>query len=135
VGLRSRRTMVVWSSSPARAARHAAREITRPTRTGRIRWWLRTGALLTIIGLMGSARTARKYPRPALSLAGTAVTVVGISLPSEAVLVSGFVILLVAMFLPGPASAPAKPCSARLWAHPLTPFSPSASYLPPADRR
>ena len=134
MGLPSRRrTTVVWSSSPARGARHAAREITRPARNGRIRWWLRTGALLTIVGLMRVARTARKYPRPALSLAGTAVTVAGISLPSEAVLVSGFVILLVAMFLPGPASAPATPCSARLWAMPLTPFSPSARHVPPSN--
>ena len=85
-----------------------------------------------VIGLTRLARTARKYPRPALSLAGTAVTVAGISLPSEPVLISGFVILLVALFLPGPASAPAKPCSARLWAHPLTPFAPSARYLPPS---
>ena len=106
--------------------------MTRSARRGRIRWWLRTGALLTIIGVMRLARIARTHERPTISLAGTVITVTGISLPSEAVLVSGFVILLVAMFLPGPASAPAKPCSARLWAHPLTPFAPSARYLPPS---
>jgi hypothetical protein len=128
-----RRTRVVWSSSPGRTARHGAYEITGVPRRGRIRWWLRIGMLLTIIGLMRLARTARKYPRPALSLAGTAITVAGISLPSEAVLISGFLVLLLALFLPGPSSALARPCSGRLWAHPLTPFAPSARHLPPSD--
>jgi hypothetical protein len=130
---RRRRTMVVWSSSPGRATRHGAPEITRVSRGGRIRWWLRVGALLAIIGLVRLVRTAGRYPRPALSLAGAAVTVAGISLPSEPVLISGFLVLLVALFLPGPASAPARPCSGRLWAHPLTPFAPSARHLPPSD--
>ena len=127
-----RRTMVVWSSSPGRAARHGVQEITRPAR-GRIRRWLRIGALLTVIGVMRLARTAGKYPRPALSLAGTVITVAGISLPSEAVLISGIVVLLVALFLPDPASAPARPCSGRLWAAPLTPFASSGRRLPPSD--
>jgi hypothetical protein len=134
VRLRPRqRAMVVWSSSSGRAARHGVREMTRPRRAGRIRFWLRTGALLTIIGLVRLARTARKYPRPALSLAGTAVTVVGISLPSGPVLISGFVILLVALFLPGSATAPAVPCTGRLWAHPLTPFAAPGRHVPPPN--
>ena len=128
-----RRTMVVWSSSPGRAARHGAPEITRVSGRGRIRWWLRIGMLLAIIGLMRLARTAGKYPRPALSLAGAAITVAGISLPSKVVLICGFLVLLVALFLPGPSSAAARPCSGRLWAHPLTPFAPSARHLPPSD--
>jgi len=133
VRLRSRRrTLVVWSSSSGRGARHGVREITRPAR-GRIRWWLRTGALLTIVGLLRLARTAGKYPRPALSLAGTVITVTGVLLPSEMVLVSGFLVLLAALVLPGPASAPARPCSGRLWAMPLTPFEPSGRQLPPSD--
>ena len=132
-----RRTiMVVWSSSSGRAARHGVREMTRSARGGRIRWWLRTGALLTIIGVIRLARTAAKYPRPALSLAGTVITVAGISLRSEPVLISGFVVLVLAMFMPSdPASAPARSCSARLWALPLTPFAPSSRRLPPSDWR
>ena len=98
--LRSRRrTLVVWSSSSGRGARHGVREIT----------------------------------RPALSLAGTVITVTGVLLPSEMVLVSGFLVLLAALVLPGPASAPARPCSGRLWAMPLTPFEPSGRQLPPSD--
>jgi len=134
VRLRSRRrTMVVWSSSAARAARHSVQEVTRSPRSRRIRCWLRTGALLTIIGLIRLARVAGKYPRPALSLAGTAITVAGISVPSEAVLISGILVLLVALFLPDPASVPARPCSGRLWAAPLTPFAPSGRHVPPSN--
>jgi hypothetical protein len=93
---------------------------------------VRTGVLLAIIGVLRLTRTARTYPRPALSLAGTAVTMAGITLPSRAVLVSGFLVLFLAMFLPlHPAAAPAKPCSARLWAEPLIPWAPSTRHRPP----
>jgi hypothetical protein len=131
--LRSRRrTMVAWSSSSSssgRVARHGVYVVTRSTRARRIRWRVRTVVLLAIIGVL---RLARTYPRPALSLAGTAVTVAGITLPSGAVLVSGFLVLFLAMFLPSdPAAAPAKPCSARLWAEPLIPWGPSARHRPP----
>jgi len=128
--LRSRRrTIVAWSSSSGRVARHGVHVVTRSTRAGRIRWWVRTGVLLAIIGVL---RVARTYPRPALSLAGTAVTVAGITLPSRAVLVAGFLVLFLAMFLPSdPAAAPAKPCSARLWAEPLIPWDPSTRHRPP----
>ena len=126
--LRSRpRTMVVWSSSSGRAARHDCYQITRPRR---MPWWLRTGAQLTVLAVMRLARTARNHVRPAISLAGTAITVIGISLPSKAVLVSGFLVLLLALFLPDPAGVPARPCSARLWASPLTPTSASTRRPP-----
>jgi hypothetical protein len=131
--LRSRRrTIVAWSSSSGYVARHGVHVVTRSTRAGRIRWWVRTGVLLAIIGVLRVARTARTYPRPAISLAGTAVTVAGLTLPSWAVLVAGFLILFLAMFLPSdPAAAPAKPCSARLWAEPLIPWDPSTRHRPP----
>jgi len=133
---RRRRAMVVWSSSSGRAARHGAQERTRSARPGRIRWWLRTGALLTIIGVMRTGRTARKYPRPALSLAGTVIAAIGISLPSKAVLISGFLVCLLALFMPSErASVPASPCSGRLWSMPLTPSAPSGRRRPPSDCR
>ena len=92
--------MVVWSSSSGRPARHRVREIKRSARRGPIRRWLRTGLLLAIIGAIRLARTVRARPRPTLLPAGTVITVVGIALPSEAVLVSGVLVLLVALFLP-----------------------------------
>jgi hypothetical protein len=131
--LRSRRrTIVASSSSSGHVTRHGVHVVTRSTRAGRIRWWVRTGVLLAIIGVLRAARTARTYPRPAISLAGTAVTVAGLTLPSRAMLVAGFLVLFLAMFLPSdPAAAPAKPCSARLWAEPLTPSDPSTRHRPP----
>ena len=131
--LRSRRrTIVASSSSSGRVARHDVRAVTRASRARRIRWWVRTGVLLAIIGVLRVARTARAYPRPALSLAGTAVAVAGLTLPSRAVLIAGFLVLFLAMFLPSdPAAAPAKPCSARLWAEPLIPSDPSTRHRPP----
>ena len=135
---RRRRAMVVWSSSSSsgRAARAGAYRRTRSARPGRVRWWLRTGALLAIIGVMRTARTARKYPRPALSLAGTVMTAIGVSLPSKAVLISGFLVCLLALFMPSDrASAPARPCSGRLWSMPLTPSAPSGRRRPPSDCR
>ena len=124
--------MVVWSSSSDRAAQHGAHGRTRSARPGRIRWWLRTGALLTIIGVMRTGRTARKYPRPALSLAGTVIAAIGISLPSKAVLISGFLVCLLSLFMPwGRASAPDRPCSGRLWSMPFTP--PNGRPRPPSD--
>jgi len=128
VRLRSRqRTTVVWSSSSGRAARREVREVrevTRPPRSGRFRWWARTGTLLTVIGVLRLARIVRTHLRPSLSLAGTAITLAGITLPSGPVLVAGFLVLFLALFLPSdPASAPAKPCSARLWSTPLTPWA------------
>jgi hypothetical protein len=135
VRLRSRRrTVVVWSSSSGRVAGRGVQRITQPVHARRIPWWLRTGALLTIIGVMLLARTVRTHLRPAISLTGTAITVTGISLPSGAVIVSGILVLLLALFLPSdPATAPAKSCSARLWALPLTPFAPSARHQPPRN--
>ena len=131
--LRSRRrTIVASSSSSGHVARHGVHVVARSTRARRIRWWVRTGVLLAIIGVVRLARTARTYPRPALSLAGTAVAVAGLTLPSRAVLIAGFLVLFLAMFLPSdPAAAPAKPCSARLWAEPLIPSDPSTRHRPP----
>src|ERR1700756_1686408 len=119
--LRSRpQTRVVWSSSAHRVARRGVQEVTRPTRGGRVRWWGRTTMLLTIIGALRLARIVRAYPRPSLSLAGTAITLAGVPGPGPPVRGAGFVVLFRALFLPpDPPSAPAQPCSARLWAHPL----------------
>jgi hypothetical protein len=132
-----RRTMVIWSSSepkgraayPGHATRHRIHVTSR--RRSKLRWWLRTGALLAIIGVMRLARTARLHPRPAVSLAGTLITMAGISLPSEPVLISGFIVLLLALFMPAEsAEAPARPCSHRLAA---TPFLPRARHFPPSN--
>jgi hypothetical protein len=54
----------------------------RPARIRRIRWWLRTGALLAVLGALRLARTARARWEPVLLLAGTLITAAGFAFPA-----------------------------------------------------
>jgi hypothetical protein len=68
----------------------------RRARHGRIRWWLRTGGVLTVMGL---ARVARWWP----ALTGVVLTVVGIVLRDGAagvILLPGLLLLLSAPLVP-----------------------------------
>jgi hypothetical protein len=82
-----RRNLVVWSSSAGPAARQGTRACART----RIRRLARTCALLALIGLIRLARTVRA---PRLLLAGTALTVAGVALPSGLAFIAGLLILL-----------------------------------------
>jgi hypothetical protein len=77
-----RRNLAVWSPSVGPADRYSAPRLTRLARTRRIRSCIRTGALLTVIGLMRLARGLRPRWRPLL--AGTVLTVIGVMLRSSA---------------------------------------------------
>ena len=77
-----RRNLAVWSPSVGPADRCSAPRLTRLARTRRIRRGIRTGALLTVIGLMRLARGVRPRWRPLL--AGTVLTVIGVMLRSSA---------------------------------------------------
>jgi hypothetical protein len=126
--LRSHRpNVVIWSS-------RGAKEPPRRARPRRIRGRLRTGALLALIGLIWLARSVRTRWRGTLGLAGWTVTMIGITLPSGAVLVSGFVVLLVTVFLPADPSARFGSNAGwpRCWAEPCLPFF--ASSRRPGDR-
>ena len=70
-----RRNLVLWSQSASSIGRYGAPPF---TRTRRIRRWIRTGALLTVVGLMLLARAGRARWR--LLLAGGVLTVVGVML-------------------------------------------------------
>lgn len=95
-----RKNVVVWSHSggPYRASR-----VTRLTRTRRIRRWIRTGMLLTFLGLLPLARAVRARWRPLL--AGTVLTVAGVvlrgSTAGSVVLLPGLLLLLTAPLIPG----------------------------------
>ena len=66
--------------------------------------------LLTIIGAMRLASIVQARPRATLAPAGAIIAVVGMSLHSQAVLVAGFLILLVGLILPfDPDAAPPWP--------------------------
>ena len=91
-----RRTLVVWSSSVAPASRSSDRGRTQRARPARIRWWLRTGALLTIIGAVRLARITRARRRDALVVAATVLTVLGIGLGSMATFAAGMLVWVIA---------------------------------------
>ena len=94
-----RRNLVVWRQSAGRAARHGGLRL---TRTSRIPRWIRIGALLTVIGLVGLARGARARWRPLLP--GIAFTVAGAIMrtgPGGVLLLPGMLLLLHALLIPG----------------------------------
>jgi hypothetical protein len=90
-----RRNLVVWSSSAASASRPGDRGHARLARGRRI-WWLRTGALLTVIGVVRLAQLTRARRRDALLVTGTLLTVIGITLGSMATFCCGVLIWAIA---------------------------------------
>ena len=96
-----RRNLVVWSSSAGPAGRYGALRFTRPAPGRRIRRSIRTGALLTVIGLVRLARPVRARWRPLLS--GTVLTVAGFIMRSgtgSVVLIPGVLLLFSALLIP-----------------------------------
>jgi hypothetical protein len=91
----------VWSSTVAPAGRSRAgpwRRVARPARLSRIRWWLRTGALLTILGALRLARSARVRWEPVCLLAGFLIAVTGFALPAGgAIFMLGVLVLIVTL--------------------------------------
>lgn len=75
-----RRGLTVWSPSGP-ADRYGVQAFVRPARPRRIRFWLLTGALLTVIGMMRLARTVRARWRAVLLVTGALLTVIGVMLP------------------------------------------------------
>ena len=97
-----RRNLVVWSSTAIAAGRSRAEpraQGARPARLRRIRWWLRTGALLMVLGALRLARTARVRWEPVSLLAGFLITVTGFALPAVAgaIFMLGLLVLIVTL--------------------------------------
>jgi len=108
--LRSRpRSLVVWSSRADLADSYRRPQLARITRTRRIRRCIRTGALLTVVGLIALAQAVRVRWRPLLS--GGALTVAGVILrsgPGGVLLLPGLLLLISAPFIEGNANADRK---------------------------
>jgi len=85
--------------APAGRSRAAPRRRgARPARLRRIRWWLRTGALLTVLGVLRLARTARVRWEPVSLLAGVLIAVTGFVLPAGGgVFMLGVLVLIVTL--------------------------------------
>ncbi len=88
------RDLVVWSSSADLANRHGVALFIRTRRTSRMRRLVRTGGLLTLVGLMGLVHAIRPRWRPLF--AGTVLTTVGFMLRDSA---WGLAFLLGVLFL------------------------------------
>lgn len=103
--VRSHRLSLAARNPPISPAdSYGALRFTRPVCTGRLHWWVRTGALLSVIGLMRVTHAVRTRWWPVL--AGGVLTFVGLMLrgsPGSVVLLPGLLLLLSApLVLPGP---------------------------------
>ena len=127
-----RRNLVVWSSRRGLRG-HAGPDsgglpwFTRAARPRRIRSCIRTGALLTVIGLIRLARAVQADWRLG---AGVVLTVVGVMLrsnPVGVVMIPGLLLLVVALLVP-PSPKPARARRAELERE-------LGAYSTPAERR
>src|SRR5438105_1033094 len=101
-----RRDLVAWTRSADPAYRYGAPGFARPPRNKRLRRWVRTGTLLTVIGLMRLARAVRPRWRPLV--AGSVLTAVGLILRNGAwsmILLPGLLLLLSAPLIPASTDA------------------------------
>ena len=91
----------MWSSSGVPAGRHSGR---RPARSRRIRWWLRIGVLLAVIGLRCVARGARARWEPVGLGIGSTLMIIGFALPAASAAFFPGILVLVITLLKGIAS-------------------------------
>jgi len=89
-----RQGVVVWNSSTWPPGRYGTPRFTRPARTRRIRWWIRTGAQLAVLGLMRLARAVHTRRGARLLLTGAALTVTGMILPNGVTDIAGMLVFL-----------------------------------------
>jgi membrane protein required for beta-lactamase induction len=104
--LRPRRNVVLWRQSDGPAGRTGAWRVTRTTRIPR---WMRTGALLAVIGLMALARGA--WARRRLLLTAAALIAIGVVMrsgPGAIFLLPGLMLLLCAPLMNPPAKGRRK---------------------------
>jgi hypothetical protein len=96
-----RREVFVAGSAAAPPGWPGAMRGGRPSRIWRARRWLRTGALLTILGVLWLARTARSRWEPVGLLAGGLLTVAGFMLPATDMAFFPGCLILIAVLLRG----------------------------------
>ncbi len=92
-----RRSLMVWSPPGSPADRYNALAFTGLARPRPIRWWVRTGALLTIIGITRLARAMRTRCRSVFTVTGALLVIIGVMLPNGGAFVAGLLVLLLAL--------------------------------------
>jgi hypothetical protein len=104
-----------------RSTRPGESRATRPVHSWRLRRWLRTGALLSVIGIR---RLARARWQRVFLVTGALVFVIGVILRSSVAFVSGMLIMGSAVS----GTAPPSPTAARvhtwMWLHKSRPGNP-----------
>ena len=119
-----RRNLAMWNLHVGPSGRYG---VTQPARPRRIRRRVRTGVLLTIIGLMRLARAVQADWRP---LAGAVLTTVGVvfrSGPAGVLMLPGMMLLVLALL------SPASPKTVRSRRSELE--RELGAYSTPAERR
>ena len=124
-----RRILVVRSPRAIAADKNGRPAPMRPTRIRRIRRWLRSGALLAIIGVLRFARAIRARWEPLFLLAGVLLMAGGYFLPVIGVFLPGLLVVTVTLLKgnsdrwrrarptrPDDARAVELPMSASYWA-------------------
>lgn len=91
-----RRHPVVWSSAAVPASRSGYHGRPQFARARRVRWWLRAGMLLAVIGVIRLAQAVRARRRDALLTAAALLTVLSIALESEPVFFCGMLFWIIA---------------------------------------
>lgn len=91
------RNLVVWLPSSGAADRYGSPSFPRITLARRFRWWLRTGALLSVIGIRRLALIVRNRWRAVFLVSGALLMVVGFELSSGAAFVPGLLVLLIGL--------------------------------------
>jgi hypothetical protein len=124
-----RRILVAWSPRVIAAGGRGSPGRLRPTRIRRTRRWLRIGALLTVIGILRSARAIRARWEPLFLLGGVLLMAGGYLLPVIGVFFPGLLVVTVTLLKgnsdrwrgtrptrPKDARAVETPMSASYWA-------------------
>jgi hypothetical protein len=111
-----RRSLMVWNPPGSSADRYGAPAFTRLARPRPIRWWLRTGALLTAIGIRRLAGVLRTRWRSGFTVTGALLMVIGVMLPSSWAFVLALPVLLFAL-LRGPSRSHCRAADQMTAAH------------------
>jgi hypothetical protein len=112
--LRSHRRNLLLSNRAAPARQSHA---TTPVRLRRIRWWLRAGVLLSVIGVRRFARTACTRWQPSFLVTGALVLVIGLLLRSSVAFVLGMLVMGSAVSDRGLHSPTAATVRTWMWLH------------------